>query len=83
MNQNVTVNLNSPANTVCANKDRNKVAVAGRKSININNNNNNIIIVEEKWLWSFYFFPFSFHYLWHYWSTEGGHQFEEFTAKAT
>ena len=36
MNQKVTVNLSSPANTVCANKDGTKVAVAGRKSININ-----------------------------------------------
>ena len=35
MNQKVTVNLSSPANTVCANKDGTKVAVAGRKSINI------------------------------------------------
>ena len=37
LNQKVTVNLSSPANTVCANKDGTKVAVAGRKSININN----------------------------------------------
>ena len=44
MNQKVTVNLSSPANTVCANKDGTKVAVAGRKSINIII----IIIVVEK-----------------------------------
>ena len=66
MNQKVTVNLSSPANTVCANKDGTKVAVAGRKSI--------IIIITIIIIYYYYygrremtvillFFPFSFHYL--------------------
>ena len=65
MNQKVTVNLSSPANTVCANKDGTKVAVAGRKSINININ---IIIFfyyssREMTVIILLFFPYSFHYL--------------------
>ena len=48
MNQKVTVNLSSPANTVCANKDGTKVAVAGRKSIIIIIIIIIIITVEEK-----------------------------------
>ncbi|XP_019853625.1 PREDICTED: WD repeat-containing protein 24-like [Amphimedon queenslandica] len=31
LNQKVTINLSSPANTICANKDGTRVAVAGRK----------------------------------------------------
>ena len=62
MNQKVTVNLSSPANTVCANKDGTKVAVAGRKSININ-----IIIIfyysSREMTVILLFFPYSFHYL--------------------
>ena len=62
MNQKVTVNLSSPANTVCANKDGTKVAVAGRKSINIiiifffNYSSREMTVI-------LLFFPFSFHYL--------------------
>ena len=68
MNQKVTVNLGSPANTVCANKDGTKVAVAGRKSIN-----ENYYYYYYYYYYNYYsrremtvillFFPFSFHHL--------------------
>ena len=63
MNQKVTVNLSSPANTVCANKDGTKVAVAGRKSINININIIFYYSSREMTVIILLFFPYSFHYL--------------------